>query len=209
VTVRLFVNFFQPSFKLAEKARDGARVRKRYHPAATPVDRLLAETRVSAEIKDRVRAIQATLDPVMLLREMRAAQQHLIEIADKPLANDAKPTAPTLEQFLSGLRTAWKDGEVRPTERLKPKVIRLRRRPDPFAAVDGLLRGWFETEPWRTSRELLERLQSERPGVYPEKQLRTLQRRVRAWRREVAQKMVFGSPPLEQPTGEAATEIRI
>ncbi len=35
-TVRLFVNFFQPSFKLAEKERDGARVRKRYHPPATP-----------------------------------------------------------------------------------------------------------------------------------------------------------------------------
>ena len=30
-SVRLFVNFFQPSFKLAEKSRDGAVVRKRYH----------------------------------------------------------------------------------------------------------------------------------------------------------------------------------
>ncbi len=30
-SVRLFVNVFQPSFKLAEKERDGARVRKRYH----------------------------------------------------------------------------------------------------------------------------------------------------------------------------------
>jgi hypothetical protein len=28
---RLFVNFFQPSFKLAEKHRDGAKVTKRYH----------------------------------------------------------------------------------------------------------------------------------------------------------------------------------
>jgi hypothetical protein len=30
--MRLFVNFFQPSFKLAAKARDRATVRKRYHP---------------------------------------------------------------------------------------------------------------------------------------------------------------------------------
>jgi transposase InsO family protein len=29
---RLFVNFFQPSFKLAAKQRDGAKVAKRYHP---------------------------------------------------------------------------------------------------------------------------------------------------------------------------------
>jgi len=35
-SVRLFVNFFQPSFKLAEKSRDGAVVKKRYHPPATP-----------------------------------------------------------------------------------------------------------------------------------------------------------------------------
>jgi hypothetical protein len=34
--LRLFVNFFQPSFKLAGKARDGAKVKKTYHPPATP-----------------------------------------------------------------------------------------------------------------------------------------------------------------------------
>ena len=34
-TARLFVNFFQPSFKLTGKTRDGARVHKRYHGAAT------------------------------------------------------------------------------------------------------------------------------------------------------------------------------
>jgi hypothetical protein len=31
-SLRLFVNFFQPSFKLAAKARDGAQIRKKYHP---------------------------------------------------------------------------------------------------------------------------------------------------------------------------------
>ena len=38
---RLFVNFFQPSFKLAEKSREGAKVRKTYHPPATPFQRLM------------------------------------------------------------------------------------------------------------------------------------------------------------------------
>ena len=38
---RLFVNFFQPSFKLAAKQRDGAKVSKRYHPPQTPCERLL------------------------------------------------------------------------------------------------------------------------------------------------------------------------
>ena len=43
--VRRFVNLFQPSFKLAEKDREGARVRKRYHPPATPHQSLMADPR--------------------------------------------------------------------------------------------------------------------------------------------------------------------
>src|SRR5438270_11405689 len=106
----------------------------------------------------------------------------------------AKPTSPTLEQFLSGLRTAWKDGgEVRPPSVAKAKPKRLRRRPGPFAAVTTELRAWFEAEPWHTSRELLERLQAERPGAYPDGRLRTLQRRLKEWRREAAPRMVFGT----------------
>jgi hypothetical protein len=69
----------------------------------------------------------------------------------------------------------------------------LPRRPDPFAAVTAELRGWFEAEPWHTSRELLERLQAQCPGVYPDGQLRTLQRRLKEWRREAAHQMVFGT----------------
>ena len=36
-----------------------------------------------------------------------------------------------------------------------------RRCPDPFEAVTARLREWFEAEPWRTSRELLERLRAD------------------------------------------------
>src|SRR5258705_6478778 len=38
---RLHVNYFQPSFKLKEKRREGARVIKRYHLPATPYERAL------------------------------------------------------------------------------------------------------------------------------------------------------------------------
>jgi hypothetical protein len=196
--MRLFVNFFQPSFKLATKARDGAKVRKRYHPPATPCQRLLADPRTSEKVRRRVEELRATLNPVRLLQEIRAAQQQLVEIADRPVLGEAaRPTAPTLEQFLSGLRTAWQEGEVRPTSVAKAKPKRLRRRPDPFAAVTTELREWFEAEPWRTSRELLERLQTEHPGVYPEGRLRTLQRRLKEWRREAAHRMVFGTAPVD------------
>jgi len=192
--MRLFVNFFQPSFKLASKARDGALVRKRYHPPATPCQRLMADPRTSEEVRHRVQELRSMLDPVRLLKEIRAIQQQLVDIADRPaLGETAKPTSPTLEEFLSGLRTAWREGEVRPTSVAKAKPKRSRRRPDPFAAVTVELRGWFEAEPWHTSRELLERLQAQCPGVYPEGQLRTLQRRLKEWRREAAHQMVFGT----------------
>src|ERR1700686_5161230 len=98
--MRLFVNFFQPSFKLATKARDGAKVRKRYHPPATPCQRLLADRRTSEAVRRRMEELRVTLNPVRLLQEIRAAQHQLVEIADRPaLGEAAKPTAPTLEQF--------------------------------------------------------------------------------------------------------------
>jgi hypothetical protein len=68
--MRLFVNFFQPSFKLAAKTRDGALVRKRYHPPATPCQRLLADPRTNEEARCRVNELRATLDPVRLLQRI-------------------------------------------------------------------------------------------------------------------------------------------
>ena len=192
--VRLFVNFFQPSFKLAEKSRDGARVKKRYHAPATPYQRLLADKRTTEETRRRVEETFPRLDPVRLLSEIRTAQRLLVEISDRPTIADAPaPAAPTLEQFLSGLRTAWKEGDVRPTRRPKEKGKRGRRRRDPFAAVATQMQEWFEAEPWRTARELFERLQTERPDVYADGQLRTLQRRLKTWRRDAAHKLVFGA----------------
>ena len=39
--LRLYVNFFQPSFKLIDKTRDGATTVKRYSLPITPCDRLI------------------------------------------------------------------------------------------------------------------------------------------------------------------------
>jgi len=69
--MRLFVNFFQPSFKLAAKARDGAHVWKRYYPPATPCQRLLADPRTTDQVRRRMNELHATLDPVRLLKEIR------------------------------------------------------------------------------------------------------------------------------------------
>ena len=202
--LRLFVNFFQPSFKLAGKLRDGAKVSKKYHPPATPYQRLLADARTNKHVQRRATATYATLDPVRLLKTIREIQQELVGLADRPAIGEAAahPTASTLEEFLSGLRTAWQEGEVRPTSKPKEKARRGRRRPDPLVTVTALVREWFEAEPWRTSRELFERLQQAQPGVFPDGQLRTLQRRVKAWRSELAHQMVFGTKAAGEPPGQ-------
>jgi hypothetical protein len=203
--LRLFVNFFQPSFKLAGNVRDGAKVSKTYHSPATPYQRLLADARTNEEVRRRATATYATLDPVRLLKTIREVQQELVAQADQPVLDEAaEPSASTLQQFLSGLRTAWQDGEVRPTSKPKAKAPRGRRRPDPLASVTELLRQWFEAEPWRTSRELFERLQEAHPGLFPDGQLRTLQRRVKAWRHALAHKMVFGMAASGEMPGQTS-----
>jgi hypothetical protein len=136
-----------------------------------------------------------------------------VEIADRPdNGGGASGFTPTLDQFLSGLRTAWKEGEVRPTARAKVKTRRLRRCVDPLEAVSVQLRVWFEAEPGRTGRELFERLQATHPGVYPDGQLRTLQRRLKIWRSEMAQKLVFGGTqhvgPWRDECGNGSSHLR-
>ena len=66
---------------------------------------------------------------------------------------------------------------------------------DPLVKVTEQLRAWFEAEPWSSSSRLLEKLQAAYSVEYPDILLRTLQRRVKGWRREKATAMVFGALP--------------
>ena len=141
-------------------------------------------------------ALRADLDPVRLLAEIRSAQQTLIMLADaaettRIAALTPEQTVP-LDTFVSRLRTAWQDGEARPTSKPKPKAKRGRRRPDPLVAVTEELRAWFDANPASTGGQLLDRLQVTYPGRYPDGLLRTVQRRLKIWRREIAHALVFG-----------------
>jgi hypothetical protein len=112
---RLFVNFFQPSFKLAEKHRQGAQVSKRYHPPQTPCERLLQAESVPEAAKDKLREVASALDPLKLLEEIRAVQAHLVALADGEKIPSATPEPPDLSAFVASLSSAWRAGEVRPT----------------------------------------------------------------------------------------------
>ncbi|MGH8279058.1 MAG: integrase catalytic domain-containing protein [Gammaproteobacteria bacterium] len=123
---RLFVNFFQPSFKLAEKHREGAHVSKRYHPPQTPCERLQQAESLSDAAKAKLHEVAGALDPLKLLEEIRAVQAHLVTLADgdHPPSTIAEP--PDLSGFVAGLSSAWRAGEVRPTFSVeaKPRYLR-------------------------------------------------------------------------------------
>ena len=197
-SARLYINFFQPSFKLKSKAREGARVKKVYHPPATPCDRIIAHPAVDPAVKEKLVAQFQSLDPVRLLQQIRIAQQELSDIATYgPPANQAEPTpSPTpIGEFLSSLSTAWKGGEVRPTHRKKSPAPRWwRTRVNPFADAWPVIEGWLDADPSANANELMDRLAAMTPEVYGSKaQPRTLQRRVGEWRSERAKEMVRGS----------------
>ena len=123
---RLFVNFFQPSFKLAAKHRDGARVFKRYHPPQTPCERLLQADNISMAAKNTLREISAELDPLKLLEEMRAVQAYLAALAEGESPPQLTSDPPDLAAFVASLSSAWHAGEMRPTFSVeaKPRYLR-------------------------------------------------------------------------------------
>jgi len=139
----------------------------------------------------------ATLDPLRLLDEIRTMQHHLAALASGGTPHLVTHRDADLDEFLRGLATAWRDGDARPTHRATPKPQRdWRTRADPFDAVWPQLRGWLAVAPDRTAVDLLTQLQQENAGVFPDTQLRTLQRRVKAWRAGHARELVFGDPDL-------------
>jgi hypothetical protein len=188
---RLYVNHFQPSFKPRAKTREGAKVKKSYHPPATPCERLLEHGAVPPAARERLRAEGAGLDPLELLHQIREAQAALAAFASRDLGHG--PWRDSLEQFLAKLPELWRQGEARPTHRQEPAQPRTwRTRQDPFEGVWPEILAWLQAEPQATARSLFERPQQAYPGRFPAGQLRTLQRRVREWRCVMARDLVYG-----------------
>jgi hypothetical protein len=187
--VRLFVNFFQPSFKLIEKTREGSKIKRRYDKPTTPCDRVLAQDEVDEETKSELRHQRTPLDPVALLHQIRDAQGALAALG----APDASgPGRESLEQFLAQLPRLWREGEARPTHRRQTAQPRnWRTREDPFAGVWSDVLTWLEDDPDATAKCIFERLRSRHPDRFPDGQLRTLQRRVKEWRHIMAKKLVY------------------
>jgi hypothetical protein len=155
---RLYVNFFQPSFKLKEKRREGAKVIKRYHAPLTPYERALAHPQVAPAVKQQLRDQYRTLDPVVLLAEIRAAQEELGNRIDRRVGNahgdgkaaasqPVRSSASDVIAFAKTLGGAVQAGDPRATHR-RPKRryktrVRVPSKLDPHVAM---IENWLAAE---------------------------------------------------------------
>jgi hypothetical protein len=201
--LRLFTNLFQPSFKLKSSERDGGRIKRQHHPPRTPLQRLLATGQVSEEKTAQLRELQRRTDPLVLLETIRRCQGQLALLANGeqdaglgPGAGGADRTSESrsLEVFLGDLQTLWHSSQPR---RRKPRTRTGKRsRPDPFEADVALIEEWLEAEPLLGSRALMKRLVAHDPERYSDRQMRTLQRRLRGHRlRRIEAEMVGSDEP--------------
>src|SRR5262249_9211381 len=142
-------------------------------------------------VKEGLRSERTRLDPLALLQPIRESQSALAALSSGDLSNG--PGRASLEQFLATLPELWRQGAGRPThpERASPPRW-WRTREDPFEAVWPEILRWLQEDPDATAKTLLGRLHKKHPGRFPDGQLRTLQRRIKEWRRVMARPLVHG-----------------
>lgn len=132
--LRLFQNLFLPSVKLESKVRVGSRLRRRYGPPQTPLQRLCAGQGTGTDhqkLQDLQRR-RDRLDPFVLAQQIRTKLDRIFELASdsngQPAARSTASTVlhrlPQKEKSSKKERKRDDDGYVVPIRR-KPKPTHL------------------------------------------------------------------------------------
>jgi hypothetical protein len=82
-TVRLYLNFFQPTMKLISKTRHGAKVHKVYETAQTPYQRLVKLGALTKGKQAELASIYSGLNPILLLNQINGNLDQLWKLADR------------------------------------------------------------------------------------------------------------------------------
>lgn len=93
----LLQNLFLPSVKLLRKERIGARLRRRYDAARTPLERVQACPDAEPTAVARLVALRARLDPFALAAIVDRKVDHLLDLAARPARPLATPPPPPLQ----------------------------------------------------------------------------------------------------------------
>jgi hypothetical protein len=198
---RLYVNFFQPSFKLKEKRREGAKVIKRYHAPSTPYERALAHPQVAPAVKQQLREQYRTLDPVVLLAEIRAAQEELGNRIDRRVGNahgdgkaaasqPVRSSASDVIAFAKTLGRTVQAGDPRATHRRPKRRYKTRvRMPSKLDPHIAMIENWLAAEPQLTALAIVSRLSDKYPEQFGKRQHSIVQRLLKAFRSKAAKKL--------------------
>lgn len=195
--LRMYVNFFQPSMKLLSKERVGAKVKKKYDKAKTPYQRVLASASVDEESKDELRRQMMELNPILLFQQVERLQdifwkhawkrssslEQACEVTEGLIAitaaADAKaatenplPTATQRKYRVSG----------KPRKTLAPRTWKTKK--DVFESVASEIEDLLRKDPATAATSILKELKTSHPAQFNDKFLRTLQRRIAAWRKD-------------------------
>jgi hypothetical protein len=217
--LRLYVNFFQPSQKLISKTREGSHVTKKYDKAKTPYQRVMQIETVQSKDKEHLQQTYELLDPVKLLKELEQLQEGLWKFAWQPAIKTVETeskipiliTEPEPDQAVS-LSAQLILQNSAPVEERKQRQYRKSKKPrapvtwrthkDPFENVWSELKLKLEINPNHTAKGLLIELIAKHPDRFTLRQCRTLQRRVKAWRKEQARKQyeIYSAAPRTNPT---------
>lgn len=194
--MRLYVNFFQPSFKLLNKVREGAKIKKTYLEPKTPCERLLESKEYGSKKKKALINTRKRLNPVSLLNQIRNSQEIIAALSSSDSTSEVQQL--NLKDFLKQLPVIWEKGEVRPTHRNNTQKQRdWKTRPDPFEKVWPEILLMLQNKPDATGKSLFQLLQKKYKGRFKDGQVRTLQRRVKNWRHLMARELVYGCLPEE------------
>ena len=212
--MRRYVNYFQPSFKLVEKIRNGSVTTKRYSPPATPCDRVIRHEAVSAGTKAALSerrvafSSSCSADPVALPHAIREAQSVLTAIVSPELG--PSPQGESLERFLARLPDRWREEQEHADRKPRARAPRSwRTRKDPFEGVWCDVLGWLQEDPDPSAVALLGRLQEMEPDRFSRAHLRTLQRRVQQWRGIMVNKLVYAASEATLPDHDGMPEIAL
>jgi hypothetical protein len=196
-SLRLYVNFFQPSMKLIHKRRDRSKVSKRYDRAQTPYERILKSTKIPNPTKDKLTMVFQQLDPVALLDDIRKQQDLLSPVSSEEAVVDVMPAnvveAPTTseadmqKELIASFK--WPRKKHKRTKQSGQRHWRTRK--DPFESVEAEIMLAFQLEPDIQAIELLARLQARHPGMFKGNEIRTLRRRLAMLRMETCDPAVF------------------
>jgi hypothetical protein len=199
---RLYVNFFQPSFKLKEKRREGAKVIKRYHAPSTPYERALVHPKVTTAVKKRLRDQYRLLDPIALLAEIRATQEELGNRVDRRAGHarsqpgaDTSAAPATTAAFATTLGKTVKVGEPRATHRRPSRQYKTRvRMPSKLDPHIATIEDWLTAQPQLTAITIVSRLSGKYPEEFGTRQHSIVQRLLRALRRKAAEQLLAQEP---------------